>query len=113
MTTSNPVDLQFSRDFRDPTGVEFLKNLGAGRSITKEEAEQHETDQRWLESHSEELLREYPEEWLGVHDEVIVAHHADLNEFVELLKAGGLLDLSIAADRMIPRTPSDDTEAHG
>jgi len=87
--------------------------LGAGRSKTKAEAEQHETDQRWLESHSEELLREYPEEWLGVHDEAIVAHHADLNEFVELLKAGGLLDLSIAADRMIPRTSAGDIEVKG
>ena len=103
MTTSNSVDLQFSRDFRDPIGVEFLKMLGAGRSKTKAEAEQQETDQKWLESHSEELFREYPEEWVGVHEEAIVAHHANLNEFVELLKAGGLLDLDVAADRMIPR----------
>ncbi len=78
--------------------------LGAGRSKSKAEAEQYEKDRRWLESHSEELLRDYPEEWLGVHREEVVAHHPDLNEFVELLKAGGLLDLSIAADRMTPRT---------
>jgi hypothetical protein len=40
---------------------------------------------------------------VGVHHEMVVAHHADLNEFVDLLKARGLLDLNIAADRMIPR----------
>ena len=59
------------------------------------------------------MLRDYPEEWVGVHNEEIVAHHADLKEFVELLKAGDLLELSIAADRMIPRTAADDTEVNG
>ena len=58
------------------------------------------------------MLREYPEEWLGVRDEAIVAHHADLNRFVELLKAGGLLNMSVAADRMSPRTSAGDTEAN-
>ncbi len=103
VTTTDPVDLEFARDFRDPTGVEFLKKLGAGRTKSKAEAEQQEKDQRWLESHSEELIAEHPAEWVGVHHEMVVAHHADLNEFVDLLKARGLLDLNIAADRMIPR----------
>ena len=107
MTTFDPVDLEFSRDFRDPTGVEFLKKFGAGRSRSEAETAQYEKDLRWLESHAEDLLREYPEEWLGVHSEEVVAHHADLNEFVELLKAGGLLELSIATDRMIPRTSAE------
>lgn len=59
------------------------------------------------------MLPAHPEEWRGVHREEVVAHHTDLNEFVELPKAGGLLELSVAADRMIPHTSAGDTEANG
>ena len=79
----------------EPEGL--LKELEE-HAPSREHGEQYARDMEWLTSHRDELLEQYPEQWVAVYKEEVVAAHPRLDGMMLDLQARGLAGLNIASE---------------
>lgn len=56
------------------------------------ELERFGKDIKWANEHESELLAQYPDQWVGVLDEVVVGNSPDFDKFLEDMVQKGILD---------------------
>lgn len=55
-----------------------------------EELARFERDGDYLDQHYEELLEQYPEQWVAIYNQRVVAHAKDIWELVRQVREGGI-----------------------
>lgn len=56
----------------------------------QQELERYTQDRLWFEQHHDELLQRYPERWVGIYNQQVVAAAKDLGRFIRQIKTKGI-----------------------
>jgi hypothetical protein len=68
----------------------ILNRIGMSKEEFKERSEQHKKDSGYFDNNIDMLRRDYPNSWVAVYNEKIVAHHKNYVTLERQLKKKGI-----------------------